>query len=260
MHMQNTSISRPPLIGITAFSQINPSSPASPWTSLRSAANQQYVDAVAAAGGAPVIVPMGLGEDALRRIYSGLDGLLLPGGDDVAPQRYGHQPHPNLGRVDELRDDLEITMASWALRDRLPTLGICRGIQVLAVAAGGTLYQDLPSQLQNVLLHNVVEHGRDHLAHALIVEPNSRLAAILGPGSVLVNTFHHQAVLDIPPGFTITARAPDGVVEAIESEGPDFLVGIQCHPEGIWQSTAPQFARLFQAFVEAAADRAAAAV
>jgi putative glutamine amidotransferase len=226
----------------------------------RSAANQQYVDAVAAAGEAPIVIPVGLPDDALRRIYADLDGLLLPGGDDVAPHRYGHEPHPKLGLVDEARDELELTLASWALRDRLPTLGICRGIQVLAVAAGGTLYQDLPSQLESVHLHDVREHGRDHLAHELIVEPTSRLAGILGPGSVLVNTFHHQAVLDIPAGFVITARAPDGVIEAIEGEGPDFVMGIQCHPEGIWQTTAPRFARLFRAFVEAAAERAGAAV
>jgi putative glutamine amidotransferase len=161
--------------------------------------------------------------------------------------------------VDETRDELELTLATWALRDRLPTLGICRGIQVLAVAAGGTLYQDLPSQVAQVGLHDVREHGRDHLAHELIVEPGSRLAGILGPGSVLVNTFHHQAVLDVPAGFVVTARAPDGVVEAIEGAGEDFLMGIQCHPEGIWQTTGPQWARLFSAFVEAAAARAGVA-
>jgi putative glutamine amidotransferase len=258
--MVDRHITRSPLIGITAFSNFIPSTPSTPWTTMRSAANQQYVDAVAAAGGAPVVVPIGLGEEALRRIYSQLDGLLLPGGDDVAPHRYGHDPHPNLGLVDDARDDLELTLAAWALRDRLPTLGICRGIQVLAVAAGGTLYQDLPSQFERSHLHDVRDHGRDHLAHEIIVEPSSRMAAVLGPGGVLVNTFHHQAVLDVPPGFVVTARAPDGVVEAIEAEGPDFLVGIQCHPEGIWQTTAPQFARLFSAFVEAAAARAAAAV
>lgn len=251
---------RPPLIGITAFSNSVQGSPTTPWTTTRSAVNQQYVTAVAAAGGAPIVVPIGLDEEALRRIYAELDGLLLPGGDDVAPGRYGQEPHPNLGLVDDARDELELTLATWALRDRLPTLGICRGIQVLAVAAGGTLYQDLPSQLENAHLHDVREHGRDHLAHDLIVERGSRLHTILGPGAALVNTFHHQAVLDVPQGFVVTARAPDGVVEAIEAEGPDFLVGIQCHPEGIWQTTAPQFARLFSAFVEAAAARHATAV
>lgn len=227
---------------------------------MRSAVNQQYVDAVAAAGGAPIVIPIGLGEEALQRIYRQLDGLLLPGGDDVAPRRYGQEVHPKLGLVDEARDELELTLASWALRDRLPTLGICRGIQVLAVAAGGSLYQDLPSQLEQVQSHDVREHGRDHLAHELIVDPDSRLAGILGPGNVLVNTFHHQAVLDVPSGFAVTARAPDGVVEAIEGEGDDFLMGIQCHPEGIWQTTGPQWARLFGAFVEAAAARSGAAV
>lgn len=258
--MVDRPTARRPLIGITAFSSSIPSSGSTPWTTMRSAVNQQYVDAVAGAGGAPVMIPIGLSPDALSRIFGALDGLLLPGGDDVAPQRYGHEPHPKLGLVDEARDDLELTMAAWALRDRLPTLGICRGIQVLAVAAGGTLYQDLPSQLEHVHLHDVREHGRDHLAHELIVEPSSRLAGIIGPGSVLVNTFHHQAVLDVPGGFAVTARAPDGVIEAIEGEGEDFLIGIQCHPEGIWKTTGPQWAKLFSAFVEAAAARQAALV
>ncbi len=246
---------RRPLIGITAFSNATASSPQTPWTSMRSAVNQQYVDAIAAAGGAPIVIPLGLGEAALHRIYAELDGLLLPGGDDVAPRRYGQDVHPNLGLVDEARDDLELTLASWALRDRLPTLGICRGIQVLAVAGGGTLYQDLPSQLDQVHVHDVRDRGRDHLAHELIVEPESRLAGILGPGQVLVNTFHHQAVLEVPAGFTVTGRAPDGVVEAIEGDGEDFLMGVQCHPEGIWQTTGPRWARLFGTFVEAAAAR-----
>src|SRR5947209_19853668 len=125
---------RQPIIGITCFAfQAPPMHPALP-TSPRSAVNQDYVDAIAAAGGAPICIPIDLPAAALRSVYSALDGLLLPGGDDVAPHRYRQEPHPRLGAVDDRRDELELTMASWALRDNLPILGICRGIQVLAGA------------------------------------------------------------------------------------------------------------------------------
>jgi putative glutamine amidotransferase len=221
----------------------------------RSGVNQHYIDAVISAGGAPVLVPLGLDESGLASIYSTMDGLLLPGGDDVHPSRYGHEVHPKLGAFDHDRDDLELTLAAWALRDDLPVLGICRGIQVLAVAAGGTLYQDLPSQLQSDTLHDVRDFGRDHLTHGLEVEPGSRLADALGHTSHMVNSFHHQAVWDVPPDFEVSARSTDGVIEGIEGIHHHFAVGVQCHPEGIWSTTAPQFSGLFNAFVRAASDR-----
>lgn len=244
---------RNPLIGITCFSVLAPSTNPSMPASRRSAANQQYIEAVAEAGGAPVLVPMDLNPDTLAAIYANLDGLLLPGGDDVAPYRYHQDPHPGLGHVDDRRDELELTLATWALRDNLPVLGICRGIQVLAVAAGGTLYQDVPSQLSGAASHDVREHGRDHRCHDITIQPGSRLAQALGTVSTPVNSFHHQAVLDVPPGFSVSATAPDGVIEGIESAGHNFAVGVQCHPEGMWQTTAPEFAGLFREFVAAAA-------
>src|SRR5947209_2014958 len=195
-----------PLIGVTCHTI--------PGTLARSAVVQLYVEAVEGAGGAPILVPLDLSEESLRSIYEHLDGLLLPGGDDVAPERYGHDRHPMLGEVDERRDHLEITLASWALEDDLPTLGICRGIQVLAVAAGGTLYQDLPSELQDVLAHDVRDFGRDHLCHPVAVGKGTLLAEALGGASITVNSFHHQAVRDLPPGFVVSARADDGVIEA----------------------------------------------
>lgn len=220
---------------------------------LRSSVNQQYVDAVAAAGGAPVLIPIGLDEEAIDRIYGLLDGVLLPGGDDVSPKWYGHEPHPQLGDVNETRDELELAVATRALRNGLPILGICRGVQLLAVAAGGTLWQDVPSEYEAALSHDVREHGRDHLCHEIVVESGSRLHRAIGATTANVNSFHHQAVRDVPPGFWVTARAGDGVIEAIESQDGQFAVGVQCHPEGMWRTTAPEFARLFEAFVTAAA-------
>lgn len=242
-----------PIIGLTCFYSSTASAQPIMGPLRRSAVNQDYVDAIAAAGGAPICIPVGLERSALRAIYSTLDGLLLPGGDDVAPYRYGQEPHPLLGNVDHNRDELEITMAQWALEDSLPILGICRGIQVLAVAAGGTLYQDVPSQLMNGLPHDVRDHGRDHRCHEIDVEPGSKLAEVVGAGRVAVNSFHHQAVLDVPPGFIVSARTDDGIIEAIEAPGYPFVLGVQCHPEAMWCTSAREFAGLFNAFVEAAA-------
>jgi putative glutamine amidotransferase len=247
---------RHPIIGLTCFAMQAPPMHPNVRPGLRSAVNQDYVDAIVAAGGSPIGIPLGLGSDALRRIYQLLDGLLLPGGDDVAPRRYGQDPHASLGLVDEARDELEITVADWALADDLPLLGICRGIQVLAVAAGGTLYQDVPSQLGSTTLHDVREFGRDHLCHDIDITPGSMLARALGRTHVDVNSFHHQAVLDVPAGFVVNARACDDLIEGIEAPGKSFAVGVQCHPEGIWRTTAPEFGGLFRAFVEAAGAHA----
>lgn len=236
---------RTPIIGLTCYAY-NDASP-------RSAVGQSYVDAVVAAGGAPVCIPLGLDEASLRAVYELLDGILLPGGDDVAPERYGQQPHPKLGAVDANRDDLELTLAAWAMRDDRPLLGICRGVQVLAVAAGGSLYQDLSAQLGIPDGHAGRGRARDALTHEIDIAPGSRLAEMVGPGAAAVNSFHHQAVRDVPPGFSVSARSSDGIIEGIESPGHHFIVGIQCHPEGIWQTTGPRFAALFREFVASAA-------
>lgn len=235
-----------PLIGITCqlFPEPIP----------RSSVNQQYIDAITAAGGSPVLVPIGATGARLDRIYAVLDGVLLPGGDDVAPERYGQQRHPCLGEVSEQRDELELEVAARALGDGLPILGICRGIQVLAVAAGGTLWQDVPSEYEASLRHDVREHGRDHLCHEIEIESGSRLASAIGRLKSTVNSFHHQAVRQVPDGFCATARAHDGLIEAIESSNGQFAVGVQCHPEGMWRTTAPEFEGLFRSFVDTARD------
>jgi putative glutamine amidotransferase len=236
-----------PVIGITTFSLEVPRP--------RSATNKAYTNAVSEALGAPILIPIGVDEDTLERIYSLLDGLLLPGGDDMSPKRYGEAPNPNLGEVDPERDELELRLAKWALEDGLPLLGICRGMQVLSVLGGGTLYQDLPTQQETSLSHDVPGFGREHLAHAISLEPGSRLARIMGCTVAQVNSFHHQGIRDMPSGFAVSARSSDGLVEGMEIPGDRFAVGVQCHPEEIWNKTAPEFAKLFTAFVEAAKDQ-----
>ncbi len=234
-----------PLIGLTCHTVDGPIP--------RSCVSQSYVDAIVDAGGAPLAIPIGLDLDALATIYGVLNGLLLPGGDDLAPDRYGQEPHPMLGLVDPARDNLELIVSRWALRDDMPILGICRGIQVLAVAAGGSLYQDLPAQLEACMPHDVRAHGRDHLCHDIQITPDTKLARAIGTGRTRVNSFHHQAVLEVPKGFIVSARSEDGVIEGIESTSNRYVVGVQCHPEGMWRTTAPSFRALFAGFVDTAA-------
>ena len=236
-----------PVIGITSFTLDLPCP--------RSAVNQAYIDAIVAVGGVPICIPLHLDMEGIDRVYGLIDGLLLPGGDDIAPREYGARPLPALGQVDEARDALELTLARQALRDDMPILGICRGIQLLAVAAGGTLYQDLPSQHPSHVRHEARQFGRDYLAHSIAIEPMSRLAHALQRETVEVNSFHHQAVLDMPEGFVATACAPDGIVEAIEAPAHRFTLGVQCHPEEIWRRSAPEFRGLFASFVNSARER-----
>jgi putative glutamine amidotransferase len=216
------------------------------------AQNRTYVEAVATAGGAPVLIPLNLDEGALRAIYERLDGLLLAGGEDVHPKHYGEAIHEKCGQIDEARDTVELTLTRWALAEDLPILAICRGIQVLNVAAGGTLYQDIASQVPGVLKHDCwPDYPRNYLAHQVMVNDDSLMAAILGQGRVGVNSTHHQAVKDLAPRFRVVARAPDGVIEAIEGHDHVFALGVQWHPEELLED-APPMRRLFEEFVSAA--------
>jgi putative glutamine amidotransferase len=241
-------LSHRPLIGIPAAS-LEPS-PAPPARYFQF--NGNYPASLAASGALPVVIPLGLPEEALADIFAQLDGLCLSGGVDVAPAEYGEEPHPALGKVDAPRDRTELTLARWALAADLPILGICRGIQMLNVAAGGNLYQDLTAQLPGSLLHNykVAETPWERPTHGVRLAAGSRLAGILDAGGLMVNSFHHQAVKRPADGFDAVAWAEDGVVEAIEAPGRRFALGVQWHPEGMFQ-TDPLARKLFAAFVEA---------
>jgi len=193
--------------------------------------NQAYARAVAFAGGTPVLIPsLGAAHvSAVRPIFEALDGLLLPGGADMQPSTYGAEPHPKLGGVDPPSDETELQLARWALAEQLPVLGICRGQQCLNVAAGGTLYQDILSEVPGALTHRV--DPRNAIAHEIEIEADSRLADLLGATHVSVNSLHHQAVRDVAPSFVVVARAPDGVIEGLERPDHPFAVSVQFHPE-----------------------------
>jgi putative glutamine amidotransferase len=194
----------------------------------------------------------------VEQALAGIDGLLLTGGDDVSPARYGEAPHPSVVTDDPLRDAFEVGLIAAARRRNLPLLAICRGIQVLNVAAGGSLVQDIPSQIPGALNHclSVPQHRPYELAHEIWVDKDSLLATLLGDrliGSDTcdVNSRHHQAVKTVAAGFRACATAPDGVIEAIEDPAARFCLGVQWHPENFWRTG--EFRSLYEGFLEEAA-------
>jgi putative glutamine amidotransferase len=186
--------------------------------------------------------------DVLPAALERCDGVLLSGGADVDPREYGETPHPTV-ELDQARDEYELALAKLAIERDLPLLAICRGVQVLNVAAGGTLIQDLPSQHPSATPHSVTE-SRDAIAHDVSIADGTCLSMLLGRPSMAVNSRHHQSVKDAAPGFVVSATSPDGVVEAIERPESTFCVGVQWHPENFWATG--QFLGLFQGLVKAA--------
>jgi putative glutamine amidotransferase len=187
----------------------------------------------------------------------GLGGLLLSGGEDVEPARYGEPAHQSSVDLDEKRDAFELALIEEARRRRMPILAICRGIQVLNVACGGTLVQDIPSQVPGALEHSfkVPPHEPYSLAHEMWIDKDTLLAKLMrerlsDADACEVNSRHHQAVKEVAPGFRVSATAPDGVIEAIEDPGSPFCLGVQFHPENFWRTG--EFRPLFEGFLEAA--------
>lgn len=214
-----------------------------------------YTDAIVAAGGVPFIIPVVEDESVLRALYDRLDGLLISGGGDIDPSQYGETPQPGLGATDPLRDDVELPLARWAIEDGKPLLGICRGLQVINVASGGTLYQDIPSQIKTQLVHDSSFTRQDwtFMAHDLELDSESKLADIFGITCFPTNSLHHQSLKAIGRGLRAVGWAPDGVVEAVEGEGEQFLIGVQCHPEALQGVADTRWQGLFRSFVESCA-------
>jgi putative glutamine amidotransferase len=218
---------------------------------------RSYLAAVEAAGGTPLLIHLTDDQAVLDAHYQRCDGLLFCGGGDIAPTHYGQSPHPLLGAIEDLRDRVELRLARRAVADRKPVLGVCRGVQLLNVALGGTLYQDINAELPGTLNHRESSQRNDraYLAHLLTLERDSWLAETLGATTLMVNTLHHQAVRDVAPGLRVVGHAPDGVIEAVEGKGETFIVGVQCHPEELWQSAEPRWKRLFTGFIAHVASK-----
>ncbi len=214
-----------------------------------------YARAIAEAGGLPVILPLIHDEGLLCSLYARLDGLLFSGGGDLSPAHYGGEDNGRLNNIDPERDAVELLLARWALAEGKPVLGICRGIQLLNVAAGGTLIQDIPSQFPGALAHWVRASGH-RPAHEVELVPGTLLADILLAGKASrplgVNSRHHQAVCRVAPEFVVSARAPDGIIEGLERPQTQggFAVGVQWHPEDLVPGDLPM-ERLFRRFVAA---------
>lgn len=219
--------------------------------------SQRYILALTAAGAIPWLIPL-VDDDTLRGIYDGLDAVFLPGGADIDPATYGADPHPLCDKTDRDRDRVEVALARWALEDEKPVLGVCRGMQLINVAAGGSLYQDLADELPGALKHDYFpfrgqSYTRDYLAHEVRVAEGTRLSQTMGAGPLRVNSMHHQGVKTLGQGLIATAVAPDGLIEAIEGEGDGYLVAVQWHPEALTDNDARTRA-LFSDFVATAAE------
>jgi putative glutamine amidotransferase len=208
-----------------------------------------YSQAIHYCGGASVLIPVAQNLDALRTVLDRLDGLLLSGGPDINPRFYGEEPLAGLGEIDEGLDRMELEAARIAFQKNLVIFAICRGIQVLNVALGGTLYQDIGSQVQESINHTQ-KAGKNINTHSIKVERKTILYNILRRREIWVNGKHHQAIKDLAPGLIVSARASDGIIEAIEYPKKKFVLGVQWHPEGTWEEDAYS-KKLFRAFIQA---------
>lgn len=207
-----------------------------------------YVHAIRKAGGSPLILPTDAEGDDSPSVIEKLDGILISGGNDVSPRFYGERFDKHCGMLDTKRDQFELRLARLALEKDIPLLGICRGLQVFNVAQGGTLYQDLPSQI-DFEEHSIWCGERNAATHTVTILSDTPLADILGEETVWVNSFHHQGVRDLAPGLKPAARSQDGVVEAFWLPGKRFALAVQWHPEMMFDS--PLQARIFTAFIDA---------
>ncbi len=231
-----------PLIGITTSGRLVS------W--LKSQSNRDYVEAVSTAGAAPVLIPQGPDEADLQALASRLDGVLFSGGGDIEPWRFNSPKHPSLVSVNPERDRVELALFAAAVRRQKPVLGICRGIQLVNVACGGSLYVDIPSHLSGAIPHDFHHNpDRSYPAHPVRLEPGSRLAEILGVSNPGVNSLHHQGLERLGAGLKACGWTSDGLVEAVEMTGYPFGLAVQWHPECMPESESMR--RLFKAFVEA---------
>lgn len=237
-----------PLIGLTV-NHLASTNPLAPNHGL----SEAYIKAVSNAGGIPLLIPLGLPETDWPVLANRLDGILLTGGSDFDPAIFNGSPHPRVYDIDPERDALEIALVQRAAKQKLPFLGICRGIQAINVALGGTLYTDIADQLPGALRHDCYPNiPRDYRAHEVILEPSSKLAGILATDRPQVNSLHHQGLDRISQDLVVTGRAPDGLVESVELPGHPFAIGVQWHPE--WLQDDPAMRNLFKAFMDAAAN------
>lgn len=242
-----------PLIGITCSRLVGGSWSAYSPGHLMDYTFDEYSRAVLSSGGAPVLIPVAQDNGSINTVLERLDGLLLSGGPDIHPRRYKEQPLAGLGEIDDELDQMELSAARKAYRRNLPILAVCRGIQILNVCLGGSLYQDIDRQLAGGINHSQ-KAAKSVPTHTVSISDGTRLREVFGKKNIWVNGRHHQAVKDLAPGLVVSATAADGVVEAVEDPSKQFVVGVQWHPEGNWKDDLNS-KRLFKAFVKEAGAR-----
>lgn len=212
--------------------------------------NHRYTTAILNAGGLPVLIPIEYPVSEIAGLREMFSGVFLIGGEDVAIKRFGGKPHPSVSMPNLERDDLEIELTRMAVKTNWPILGICRGVQAMNVALGGTLFSDIADQVPESIRHNCVKGTpRNAVAHTVLIDPSSQIGEIYGVQELPVNSFHHQAIKDTAKNFKPVGVTPEGLVEAVEIPENRFAIGVQWHPECIQDS--PNQMKLFIAFVNA---------
>lgn len=211
--------------------------------------NTNYINSVFDAGGIPVIIPIIPNEEDFEIYLSRLDGIIFSGGIDVSPLIYNENPLKEVNVISQVRDDYEMGLMKKAFEMNIPVLGVCRGHQLANVILGGTLYQDLNSQVPNVLGHAPKVEFMDEFYHSINIDKDSKLYEIMGEEKLFVNSLHHQAIKELGNNLKITAYSQDGIIEAIESTDDRFFIGVQFHPEALARRH-PQFSKLFKALID----------
>lgn len=230
-----------PLIGITTFNGKND------YGRMMAGVQHTYIRAVAMNGGMPILIPSILSQEDLFELYSQVDGVLFSGGGDISVKYFNGEDHPMISLVDDDRDVTELSLLKQSVKDGKPLLAICRGLQVMNVALGGTLYTHIPDQFPNALHHDNEEFTE--IIHPVRVDETSRMAEIFGETLLNVNSLHHQGLKDVASSLRIVGHAPDGMIEAVELPDHPYAMGVQWHPE--WLTDQPVMQRLFKSFVEA---------
>lgn len=239
-----TQHSTPPRIGISLFSGRE-------GHKVYTKVQYNYVQSITDAGGLPILIPT-VSDSALAQHYAdSLDALVLTGGEDLTPLTYFAEPRKELGLTNLPRDRWELALLAACEERDIPILGICRGLQVMNVARGGTLYQDINAETDSVMGHAPFQNPMESLHHSITIEPNSLMASIFEVDSLVVNSFHHQSVREPGTGLTITARAADGIIEAMEDRTRGFYLGVQFHAEAL-PPIDRNYLRIFTAVVDAA--------
>lgn len=231
-----------PLIGITTYNTKNP------YDRDISAVQHTYIRAVTQAGGVPILIPAILPDDDLNDLYSHLQAILFSGGGDISLKYFSGEQHPSIHEVDEARDVTELSLLRQSVQNEKPFLAICRGLQVMNVALGGTLHTHIPDQIPNSLKHDNQEFTL--ISHPVNIDEESKMAEIFGETLLQVNSLHHQGIKDLASNLRIVGHAPDGVIEAVELPEHPYALGVQWHPE--WMTDQIPMQKLFKSFVDAA--------